>query len=480
VPDVARTVAGYQVELFQHVAEFFGRATGMPAPEFATIEGFDDKIRSDATRVGHRSVDAFSWADRELRAFYAKNGIEIFRLASQLGGMKFVLGGSSRFGGSHLASVRGSLLYADTILIPDPVFPWLETKRAEEKFRHVLMLKAAHTLLHLKDIVDADLAHCPVLVFPSWEKLLEENDPQTQRGTLQMLADVFANFIDPVIATPDDTVKLAREQPDKVLEAIERHRLFVAPGGPVGEPVMDALARYENDIRTWRSAAWLSEFDSLQPAAKVIYAVMERLGPQYHLLENSEELRAHPLLAIEQQAHYFKVVSHVNSGRLERIGLLDKQTKATLAGLGSQRLSFLSNVPIAALVEVRRNNDNEEFRKRLNTAVTNLHESAIEDIDRVAGEICREIDSGIADHNRAIRDIDDKFRSKNTQTAGAGALTAVALLWPTLAPFIGAALPIGVVAKLGWDAWDKYKEKKKLSRSLMGLLAVAKSVNDRS
>jgi hypothetical protein len=243
MPDVAKTVAGYQIELFQHIGEFFGRATGMSATDFATIEQFDDKIRSDANRVGHRSVDAFSWADRELRAFYAKNGIEIFRLASQLGGMKLVLGGSSRFQGSHLTSVRGSLVYADTILIPDPVFPWLESKRTEEKFRHVLMLKAAHTLLHLKTIVDADLAHCPVLVFPSWEKSLEENDPQTQRGTAQMLADVFANFVDPEIATPEGAIKLAREQPDKVSDAVHRSHflqktLLVERGrSPVLRPV---------------------------------------------------------------------------------------------------------------------------------------------------------------------------------------------------------------------------------------------------
>ena len=41
------------------------------------------------------------------------------------------------------------------------------------------MLQAAHALLHLKPIVDADLPHCPVFVFPSWEKLLEDTDPQT-------------------------------------------------------------------------------------------------------------------------------------------------------------------------------------------------------------------------------------------------------------------------------------------------------------
>lgn len=285
--DIARTVAGYQIELFQRVGEFFGRATGLPATEFATIEEFGDRIRGDAHRIAHRSEDAFRWADKELRAFYASRGPEVFGLAKRLGGMKLVLGGSSRFRGSQLGSVRGSLLYADTILIPDPLFPWLEAERSEEKFRHVLMLQAAHALLHLKPLVDADLAHCPVLVFPSWEKSLEQRDTTTINATLQMVADVFANFVSPDIRTPDDAARMASDQPQKVLEAIERNRLFVAPGGPIGEPVTGALARYEADIRTWRSVDWIKDFERLTPAGKVMNAVTERLQPQYHLLENA-------------------------------------------------------------------------------------------------------------------------------------------------------------------------------------------------
>ncbi len=476
--DIAKTLSGYQIELFQHVGEFFGRATGMPATEFATIEGFGDRIRRDAHILAHRGEDAFGWADNELRAFYARRGAEIFALAKGLGGMKLVLGGSSRFQGSQLASVRGSLLYADTILIPDPVFPWLEAERSEEKFRHVLMLQAAHALLHLKPIVDADLAHSPVLVFPSWEKSLEQRDAKTIDGTLQMVADVFANFVSPDIRTPDDAARIARDQPEKVLEAIERNKLFVAPEGPIGEPVNDALTRYEADIRTWRSPEWIKDFDRLTPAGKVINAVTERLQPQYHLLENAEELRAHPLLSIQQQAHYFELVSRVNSERLERIGVLDGQTKTMLAGFGSKRLEFLSNVPIDALVEIRKNNENEAFRKRMKGVISGLHESAIADIDRIAAEMAREIDSGIADHNRVVREIDDKFRSKYVQTTGAGVLTGITLLWPSLAPFLGPALPFAVAAKFGWDAWEQYNEKRKASRSLTGVLAVAKDPSE--
>jgi hypothetical protein len=480
MPNLEKEAAGYQIDLFQLLAEFFGRATGILPRNFATIENFDEEIRKQASMLAHRSEDAFTWADKELRRFYVEKGPTIFRVASRLGGLKLGLGGSSRFLGSQLAAVNGSLLYADTILIPDPIAPWLGKERKEEKFRHVLMLQAAHALLHLKPIVDAKLPHCPVLVFPRWEKLLEDTDPQTIKGTSQLLTDVLAQFVDPGIASMDDAVKFIHDRPDQFIQAIEQHKLLVAPGGPIGEPFADALARYEKNLETWRTKDWQEDYHQLSPAGKAMNALTERLTPQYHLLENSEELKSHPLICIEQQAHYFKLVSQVNSGRLERIGLLDKKTKPMLAGLTSNRLAWLSQVPIDALVELRENNEHQAFRKCLTVAVGNLHDSAIEDTDRVAAEICHEIDSGIANHTRLIKEIDTKYADKTLKTVAVAAIAVLGAFHPSLAPYLGSIIPPTALAgKLAWDVWEKVTEKKRRSRSLMGVLAIARSANQK-
>jgi hypothetical protein len=475
MPSLEKEAGDLQLELFQLIAEFFGRATGTPPQEFATIETFGDEIRKQAKFIAYRGEDAYNWADTELRRFYAENGTTIFRLASRLGGMKLALGGSSRFLDTQLSAVRGSLLYADTILIPDPVFPWLERERKEEKFRHVLMLQSAHALLHLKPLVDEGLSHCPVLVFPSWEKSLEENDPQTIGGIAQLFVDFCAKYVEPEIATIDDARKIVWGHPEQFIHAVEENKLFVAPGGSIGEPMVDALNRYEKDLERWRTREWLADFQKLSPAAKVMNGLFERLVPQYHLLENSAELKANPLLCIEQQAHYFELLSGINSDRLERAGILDKQTQAIIAGLGSDRLAWLSNIPIDALVEIRKNNENEAFRKTLASAVSRLHDAALEDTDRIAAEICREVDSGIADHNRLVRDIGSKFNNKIAKSTAATAVTGLAALVPSLAPYLGAALPFALAGKLGWDMWDRSREMKRQSRSLMGVLAVARA-----
>jgi hypothetical protein len=337
------------------------------------------------------------------------------------------------------------------------------------------MLEAVHALLHLKPIVDADLPHCPVLVFPSWEKSLEEKDTQTIAGISQLFVDFCAKYVNAEIATIDDARKIVWSQPEQFMHVVDDNRLFVAPGGSVGEPVADALNRYEKDLERWRTSEWLMEFQKLSPAAKVMNGLFERLTPQYHLLENSAELKANPLLCIEQQAHYFKLLSGINNDRLQRAGLLNQETQAIIAGLGSDRLAWLSNIPIDALVELRSNNENEAFRKLLADAVSRLHDASIEDTDRVAAEICREIDSGIAGHNRLLRDTSGKYYKKAVKWAAAATITGLAAFVPSLAPYLGAALPLALAGKLGWDVWGHSNEQKRQSRSLMGVLAVARS-----
>lgn len=128
----------YQRGLFERFSEFFRRATGVDTPgQFATFDSFSDVIRGNAATFAQRGQDAFVWADENIRPYYVKESSAAYGNARQLGGLKLVQGGGSGFLSTHLASVRGSLLYADTVLIPHPVLPWFETDRREERFRHV-------------------------------------------------------------------------------------------------------------------------------------------------------------------------------------------------------------------------------------------------------------------------------------------------------------------------------------------------------
>lgn len=314
--DPIKNTVEYGRELFAHLEEFFLRATGKSAAKFATVETFGDVIRASANEIAPRGEAAFRWLATEVRAFYAHGGRDAYDDAKQLGGMNLVLGGSSRFLRSQLNSVSTAVLYSDTVLIPDPVMPWLEKDRTDERFRHVLLLQAVHALLQLKPLVDADLPYPPVVVFPSWEKSLEEHDAQTQEGISQLLTDVLSNSLGEALAGFEEVVEFADRNSERFCEVVDRNGLFVAPGGPINEPLGEALTRYEGEMGTWRSGDWLDAYNRFPFHRRVLNGIMERVTPVYHLLENAQEFGGHPLMSLEQHAHYFKLVSHTSSARL--------------------------------------------------------------------------------------------------------------------------------------------------------------------
>jgi hypothetical protein len=465
----------YQRELFARLEEFFHRATGQSVNEFATIDNFRIAVRKQAHTMAPRGEDAYRWAHEEFGKFYKRQGPEIFRLARGLSGFKLVLGGSSRFQESQLNAVSSSLLYADTIIVPDPVLPWLESERREEQFRHVLFLQAVFGVLHLKPLLDADLPYPAVVVVPTWEKTLQGKDEQTQNAVWQLEADVLAHFVDPGIKSINDALEVAKRKPNDFAKAVERHSLFVAPGGSVGETLSVAFQRYESEMHTWRTKEWFEQYQKLPTAIKLMNIILERIEPQFFLLENAEEFRSHPLLAIEQQAHYYKLVSQTNSARLERLGFLDGKTQSLIDSFGTQRLKWLSEVPMPALVELRKNNENAPFRKRLENVVSKMHNSTVGDTERVAVEISHELSSAIADHDQEIVKIQKKYSRIHGKTAVASWTALGALMIPSLAPFLGTAAPLVLAAKYASNKLDERAEKRSHAKSLLGVLATTKA-----
>lgn len=462
---------GYQRKLFDILEEFFLRATGKYANEFATIATFSQEIRRNAAQIGPRGERSFAWFESEILALYSQEGAEVFTASQSLGGMKLVLGGGSRFQESQLSSVLGSSLFSDTVLIPDPVMPWVEKARTEEAFARVLLLQSVHALLQLKPIVDARLGYPPIAVFPSWEKTLEDKDPVTLAGQSQLVADVMSQCTGDCLETIDDVLSFVTSFPERFLEAVDANHLLVGPDGPLDEPVLLALARYSEHLRTWRSKEWMAMYDAAPIPLQVLNCVMERLGPMFHAMENADSIRAHPLLALEQHAHYFKIASGANSARLENLRLLDPRTRILVDAVSTKRLEWLGRISVEDLVALRMDNQNVEFRKKLQGVISRLHDSTLKDIDTVAAEVSHEISTTFVDHARAQRRLQEKYNRTHGQTLlSAVAAVGVAMI-PSLAPFLGAVAPFALAAKYGNDKLAELAERKTLSRSLFGVLA---------
>jgi hypothetical protein len=467
-----------QRELFQLLEEFFERAVGISPEKFASIGTFGDQIRANATKLAPRGYSAFKWADQTLREYYARSGTGAFVASREIGGLKLVLGGSTRFGQTQFDSVRKMVLYSDTILIPDTVLPWLETPRAEEKFRHVRMLEEVHALLSLKPLVDADLQFPPVYVFPSWEKSLEERDEQTKEQIGKLVQAFLSYFTGSDLESMADVADYVAKYGDNFLRAVERNSLFVAPEGIVGMPLQEAISRYREYIRTWRSEEFVKSINNADEASLVLNGIMERLVPQYHLIENANALAAQPMMCLQTHWHYFSLCAQVSEGRLLEDSLLDPTTVATIRAMNAPKLDWLGNIPVKDLVHLREENENESFRQKLNEYTKELNAASLRDVNRVASEVARALSSLLQEQQKKTTEIVERYDSRHIGTALGLGLTLAATFVPYLAPLVGLSAPLLGAVKYATDKISETRELARAGRSLVGVLATAKSAKD--
>ena len=330
-----------QREFFGILAEFFLRATGCAATDFATIDTFGDKIKANAPLLARRAPNAYAFASESLAAFYREHELDLFDEARRIEGLKLVLGGSSRFGQSQLDAVRKMLLYADTILIPDPILPWMEVARGEERFRIIWLLQTAFTLLHLKPLVDTDLPYPPIVLFPSYEKSLEQRDDATQSGIRQLAAGILSPYFNITFGDGDELERYVQSNQTEFMNVVGNHNLFVAPGGTLGQPLSEALLMYKDEIRRWRSEEYQSRIAKWPDSVLLLVGLLERIAPEYHLMENAQELGASPLTSLPVHWHYYLLTVRYFEQRLKALGLIDDQTISTIRAINQPEFAWL-------------------------------------------------------------------------------------------------------------------------------------------
>jgi len=473
----------YQDRYFAILTEFFISVTGCLPRDFSSLENFSESIQRMAstlkespTKLG-KSILAFSTLEKDLKKLYSEEGGKAFSAAKKLDGCKLNLGGSSRFLQTQLNATRKSLLYSDTVLIPDPVMPWLEKQRDEERFNHIIPLQMTFFILHLSDLKGNEFDLPPFFVFPSFEKSLEEHDQQTQDNSIQLITDVFSHYVDSGITHPQNIMEFATKNPNEYFQKIEASRLFVSPGSDPGESVKEALENYKAEMRQWRSEDWCNDLFSKGDVSVVTNAIFERIMPNYHLLENADELRSHPFLCVNAQAHYYQLIANMKNTIVVDAASFDPSTSAILRSLTSKRLDYLANINDSQLVALRKTDENVEFRRELRELVNSLPNTKLEDLGYVASEVCSHIERAISKHEKQVSVLNGKYQAKHKYTALIAGSTLGVTMLPVLAPFLGALLPLGLASATGKYVSDKLDEKaevKSFSHSMMGVISLAK------
>ena len=287
------TIAIYQKEYFSILKEFFIGVTGKHPKDFCETNNFSEAANELGERFGgnksqlQKAYQAYVVLEEKLKKLYGDESSNCFQSAKEIDCCKVNLGGSSRFLETQLNATRKSILFSDIVLIPDPVLPWLETKREHEKFRMTHTLEAAYFILQLNNMVTDNFELPPFLVFPSWEKSLEENDQTTILTTKQLVRDLFVHYVEPSIKSIEDVFTFANSDEKEFLKRIDAAKLFIAPDGEIDDPINQAIKNYREYAKTYRTKDFNEMINSVSDGTLVINGFFERIQPQYHILENS-------------------------------------------------------------------------------------------------------------------------------------------------------------------------------------------------
>lgn len=462
----------YQSIYLEILNEFFLDVIGKEVSLFGSFDEVHQEILRNLSNL-KSGMNAFADLKFRLTPLYAESGLDAYRFAKELNACKLVLGGSSKFYGTQLNATKRALLFSDTVLIPDPILPYLEKDRSDERFFYIGIIQAAFYILQMKELNDEKFDVLPFFVFPSWEKSLEEKDLETQEKMIQLTTDVFTHYVDSGIQSFKDIYEFSVSHEQVFFDQIRKNQLFIAPGRKPGEGIQTSMNFYKSEMLKMRSKEWCGEHLKKPDNILIVNAIFERISPQYHLLENVKELRSSPLLCIDSQAHYYKLVTSMNNSFIADLHTRDNRNEGIVKALTSPRMSFLSNIPYDKMVAIRQSNENIQFRKELRGLVNSLSSAKVEDLDLVSGEVCAHIESLVSKHRKEVEYIKSKYQAVYKHNALIGSASLIVAMIPALAPLAG----LGLVATGGTYIKSKLAEMDELnnaSNSLMGVVSLAK------
>jgi hypothetical protein len=488
-PEPNLSLLDSQCALFRHYEALFLALTGTNSENVASPEEIKSRLLERVRHFSDDLADDFNTAAGELEQFYLENSTALFRIAQSIGGVKVVLGGQRQFGPSALAATRIAGLYCDTQLIPDPVYPFLMGGDLHLNALHLQLAIVLFHILPLRPLADARLPEPPILVFPSFEEALEERDAITQAGLGSLIVKVVAPALNAKIGTIDEMFEYAAKYEQEFLYGITKERLFIPPGvaaDKVGS-ASEAAEIYLRDLKGIRDQRILDEMHRLPRGVLVLNGILERLRPQYHLMENAEELHAQPLLSQPAHWYYFERCSLAETRALVNERILRPEAFDILRALQDDSLTWLANIPVQGLAEIRERLEHADLREQLGKITAQLTAAGPAELDAVVREVRHALEVLIQRQQKAIKDIEDKYAPKRWVTGTGsviGALAGASMhFMPSLAALAGVTAPVASVlgamgaggAAAAAGGIGQLVEKRMARKTMLGMLAAARA-----
>lgn len=309
-------------------------------------------------------------------------------------------------GSSNVVSSTG--IYFDTAILPDPFLkmaPMLSHMDEQERVTEVLRLGLQ--ALQYRDLATADVDKPLVAVLPD------------RHG----LDDDYRKFVHNCAA--DDAVRHARNLFGRSFEDVEELVDFLKRFETSG----DVVAALHRPTELVFATEWEGELPAhidrfveengkklgiTAPGQAVFLQLLTRFSQANDSYQRSRELRGTPVVRAETSWLWFNWMLRNNSENLEADALTGLHVARALGSTVKNEISWLGNVPPAALIEIRKSGALDEIRALLGVGIKELIDARPDNFYRTGDKVFDNLHTAFKAHEEQI----DALRLKKWKFAG--------------------------------------------------------------
>lgn len=299
----------------------------------------------------------------------------------------------------NIASKCG--IYTDTIILPDP---FLRTKHIFERYpakdKAYYLIKHGMNILQYKDLACAEV-DIPIIVVLPDEAALQETEKEFfqqlgQQDSLIHAGKLFGRTFESF----DDLMGFAQS-----LDTIERAVAEVADGKRV---LFDT--QWNGDIASQLERALKDDhYKPLgleSPGVLLALQSAARMSVSNELLVKSRRLSGTPIIDAPTSWQYLVWKMEYDAERTEsEIGAHDLHLVRGLQGLSDTDMEWIGNIPIDALIDIRKQGALDEIRELLGSGINELIESNPVNFYRTRDKVFDNINNAFDQHKKNLMEL---------------------------------------------------------------------------
>lgn len=420
---------------FEILESFAGPAAEVAGKNNASPGEVARDFVADADARRNFALDVVPRIRNAITTFWSANEGAVHEMRTRLPGARALFGGDI---GPQLADGLFSRagLYFDTIIVHDPIIRLLQMPFRAEELPYYLLKYGATQLLQ-KEIYLADVWPPIALLVPD-RNLFE--DSQDNEHLSKVAGIDFLLLLNRLFERKFDDLAEAQaffegfSDVHEVFREAKRADLLVFSGDAPLEPAeqLDALLR---DARRLTPSGFLPADPKRRDLEILWRAIQGRLRQAADLTLAADSNRATPLITAPVSFRWLSTKFDLNRElAVTALGSADVLSLQLTNALLAEPLDWLANVPLEALIDLRRRGQLSELRRVFGEALQGFSGAPVDGLSATARDIDHRLTETIAGHQQKVKELDAAFRSE------------LKVAVPTFLGAVGAAFSPGIVA----------------------------------